>query len=138
MPIIVIVLGPPVVPIDEIQVEPCLMMAALIGWSQAKRLCTMLTRFPKAVRTSGLRNSQTSAHLSEMDPQWWGAGWRRQGTISKCFVNSTEVVFATTSPRCTIEFTCNQVNFFRSHNCAKSENELLDDAFLLDKNVADM
>ena len=36
VPIIIVVLGPPVVPIDEIQVEPCLMMAAFIRWSQAK------------------------------------------------------------------------------------------------------
>ena len=36
VPIIIVVLGPRVVPSYEIQVEPCLMMTALISWSQTK------------------------------------------------------------------------------------------------------
>ena len=74
-----------------------------------------------------------------MDPHTWcRAGWRRQGTVSKGFVNSTEVVSAATSPRSTIEITSNQVNFLRNHDGTKSENELLGDAFLLCVDVADM
>ena len=62
MPITVVVLGPPVVPIYEIQVKPCLMMAALIGWSQAECFpwdgeYTMLMHFPKTVRTRWFEKS---------------------------------------------------------------------------------
>ena len=74
MPIMVVVLGPPVVPIDEIQVEPCLMMAALIGWSRAECFSwdgegTMTCALSKIDENlGGLRNPQTSAQLSGMDP----------------------------------------------------------------------
>ena len=67
----------------------------------------------------------------------WGR-WRRQGTVHQCFVNSTEVVSATTSPRSTIEITCNQVNFLRNHDGTDGEDELLGDALLLGVDVADM
>ena len=36
-------------------------------------------------------------------PQRCGARWRRQGTIRKGFINSTEIVSATTTSRCSIE-----------------------------------
>ena len=64
-----------------------------------------------------------------------GPGWRRQSTVRKCFVNSTEVVFAAIPPCSTSEITCNQVNFLRNHN---GTNELLGDAFLLGVDVANM
>ena len=144
VPIIIVVLGPPVVPIDNIQVEPRLMIAALIGWSQAKRFpwygeCTMLMHFPKAVRTRWFEKSADVCPIvgnGSRSSQWCGSRWRRQGTDSKCFVNSTEGVFAPTSPSCTIEITCNQVNFLRNHDGTKSETELLGDAFLLGVDVA--
>ena len=66
-------------------------------------------------------------------PQWLGAWWRRQGTISKGFVNS-----AATSPRSTIEITFNQVNLLRNHDGTDSEDDLLGDASLLGVDVADM
>ena len=71
-------------------------------------------------------------------PQRGGGRWRRQGTISKGFINSTEIVMAATSPSCSIEVTCYLVNFFRNHNGTKSLDELLGDAFLLRVDVADM
>ena len=71
-------------------------------------------------------------------PQRCGALWRGQGTIRKGFINSTEIVSAATTPRCSIEITCNQVNFLRNHNGTKSLDELLGDAFLLGVDVADM
>ena len=37
-----------------------------------------------------------------------------------------------------METICNQVNFLRNHNGAKSQDELLGDAFLLAVDVADM
>ena len=67
-----------------------------------------------------------------------GARRRRQGTVHKCFVSSTEVVSATTSPRSTIEITCNQVNVLRNHDGTKSKNELLGNAFLFGIDIADM
>ena len=73
-----------------------------------------------------------------MSPQWCGTRWRRQDTISKHFIDSTEIVTAAASPRSTIEVTCNKVNFLRNHDGTKSENELLGDAFLLGVDVADM
>ena len=45
---------------------------------------------------------------------------------------------AATSPGCSIETTCNQVNCLINHNGTKSLDELLGDAFFLDVNVADM
>ena len=71
-------------------------------------------------------------------PQWWGALWRWQDTVHRCFVNSTEVVFAAIPLCSTIEVTCNQVNFLRNHDGKKSEDELLGNAFLFGVNVADM
>ena len=62
----------------------------------------------------------------------------QKGTIRKGFINSTEIVSATTTPRCSIEITCNKVNFLRNHNGTKSLDELLGDAFLLGVDVADM
>ena len=55
---------------------------------------------------------------------------KEKDTVSKGFVNSTEVVSAPTSPRNTIEITCNQVNFLRIHDDTKSEDELLGNVFL--------
>ena len=73
MPIIVALPGPSVAPVDEVQMKPCFMMATLIIRSQAECFswdgeCTMLVHFPKSIRTLGLRNPQTSAQLSGMDP----------------------------------------------------------------------
>ena len=52
VPIMVVLLGPPVAPIDKVQMKPCFMMATLISRSQAECFswdgeCTMLMHFPK-------------------------------------------------------------------------------------------
>ena len=73
-----------------------------------------------------------------MSPQWCGARWRWQCAVSKGFVNSTDVVSAATTPRCSIEITCNQVNFLRNHDSTESEDELLGNPFLFGIDVADM
>ena len=114
MLIIVVVLGPPVVPIDEILVEPCIMMAALIGWTQAESFAwdgesTMHAYLRYRSEPGGLKDPQTSAQLFGIDPgphKGVGPGGGRQGTISKGFVNSTEVVSSAKSPCSTIEITC--------------------------------
>ena len=97
---------------------PRLKMAALIIRSQAKSLLsdrkgTMLVYLPDALRAGVF---EKSAYVSPVvrdgsgSPQWWGARRRWQSTISRTFINSTEIVTAATSPSCSIEITCNQVN----------------------------
>ena len=71
-----------------------------------------------------------------MDPGPHSGG--KQGTVRKCFINSTEVVFAAVPPCGTIEITCNQVNFLRNHDGTESEDELLGNAFLFGIDVANM
>ena len=53
---------------------------------------------------------------------------RKQDTVHKCFVNSTEIVSAAASPSWSIEITCNQANFLRNHDGTESEDELLGNA----------
>ena len=101
----------------------------------------MLVHFPETLRAGWLEKSTDVCPVVRKgsgSPQRWGARWRRQGTIRKGFINSTEIVSAATSPRCSIEITCNQVNFLRNHNGTKSLDELLGDAFLLGVDVAEM
>ena len=121
-------------------------MAALISRSEPKnfprdRECTMLTYFPDTLRAKWVEKSTDVCPVvrdGSGSPQRCGAWWRRQGTISKGFINSTEVVTAATTPRRAIEVTCNQVNFLRNHDGTKSLDEFLGDAFFLGVNVADM
>ena len=126
--------------------KPSLIMAALIIRSYAKsfprdRECTMLTYFPETLRAEGVEKSTDVCPVvrdGSGSPQRCGARWRRQGTISKGFINSIEIVTAATTPRHAIEITCYQVNFLRNHNGTKSLDELLGDAFLLGVDDADM
>ena len=104
-------------------------------------MCAMLVQFPKTLRARWFEKSGDVCPLvrnGTRPPQWCGARWRRQGTVHNCFVNSTEVVSTTTSPRSTIKITCNQVNFLRNHDGTKSEDELLANAFLFGVVVAGM
>ena len=149
MAIIVVLLRPPVAPIAKVQMKPCFMMATLISRSQAECFswdgeCTVHAHLLSKIDRNpvgGLRNPQTSAQLSGMDPgSHNGVG---PGGVGKAqSVKASSIVLrlslAATSPRRTIEITCNQVNFLRNHNGTKSENELLGDAFLLGVDVADM
>ena len=125
-----LLLGPRIPPINKVQRKPRFVMAALIGFTWHGK-CTMLIHLPKNVADvcPSVRNGTKST-------QWCGNRWRSQDTVHKCFVNSTEVVSATRSPRSTIEITCNQVNFLRNHDGTKSEDELLGNAFLLGVDVA--
>ena len=81
---IIIVLGPPVVPIDEIQVEPCLMMAALIGWSQTNcfscdGVCIMLMHFPKTMRTRWFEQIRKRLPIC---PEWIQVTTMVQGPVA--------------------------------------------------------
>ena len=60
-----------------------------------------------------------------------GPGGVGKITVHKCFVNSTEVVLASTSPRSATEITCNQVNFSINHNGTKREDELCSDTAII-------
>ena len=126
--------------------KPRFVMAALIIRSQAKSFPrdgegTMFVHSPKVLRIRWFEKSTDVCPVvrdGSGSPQRCGARWRRQGTIRNGFINSTEIVSAATTPRCSIEITCNQVNFLRNHNGTKSENELFCNTFLRGVNVADM
>ena len=128
---------PSIAPVDEIQMKPCFVMATLIIRSQAECFpkdgeITMFVHFSKALRAGWLEKSADVCPVvrnGSGSPQRCVARWRRQGTIRKGFVNSTDVVSAATAPRCSIEITCNQVNLLRNCDSTKSEDELLGDAF---------
>ena len=139
-------LGPRVAPINKVQMKPGFMMATLTIRSQAECFprsgeSTMLIHFLKALRARWFEKSaDVCPHVrnGSRSPEWWAARWCRQGTVRKCFVGSTEVVFAAIPPCSTIDVTCNQVNFLRNHIDTKSKNELLGNACLFVVNVADM
>ena len=84
----------------------------------------MLVDLPEALKAGGV---EKSTHVCPIvrdgsgSPQWCGARWRRQGTISKGLIDSTEIVSA-----------------LRNHNGTKSLDELLGDAFLFGVNVNDV
>ena len=90
--------GPRVAPINKIQVKPRFVMAALIIWSQAMCFpwdgeCTMLIHFPGSLRARRLSTDVGPiVRNGSRSPQW--SPWCGQDTVQKCFVNSTEVVFA--------------------------------------------
>ena len=101
----------------------------------------MRIHFPGSLRARRFEKSTDVGPIvrnGSRSPQWCGARWRRQDTVHKSFVNSTEVVFAAVPPCGTIEVTCNQVNFLRNHDSTESEDELLGNDFLFGIDVADM
>ena len=121
------------------------MMATLIGGRKPRVLhgienAPCIRTFQYRSEPSGLRNPQTSAQLLGIDPGLHnGVGRRRwQSAVRKSFVGSTDVVSAATSPRSTIEITCNHVNLLRNHDSTDGEDELLGGAFLLGVDDADM
>ena len=130
----------------KIQAQPRFVIAAFVGGTQTKGFprdgkCTMLIHCPASLRARRFEKSTDVGPIvrnGSMFPQWCGARWRRQDTVHKSIVNSTEVVFAAVPPCGTIEISCNQVNLLRNHDGTKSENELLGDAFLPGVDVADM
>ena len=101
----------------------------------------MLIHFPETLRAGWF---EETTHVCPVvwdgsgSPQRCGARWRGQRTIRKRFINSTEIVSAATTPCCSIEITCYQVNLLRNHYGTKGLNELLGDAFLLGVDTADM
>ena len=101
----------------------------------------MLVQFPGSLRARRFEKSTDVGPIvrnGSRSPQRCGARWRRQDTVQKCFVNSTEVVFAAVPLCSTIEVTCNQANFLRNHDGTESEDELLGNAFLFGIDVANM
>ena len=61
----------------------------------------MLIHFPGSLRARRFEKSTDVGPIvrnGSRSPQWCGAQWRRQDTDQKCFVKSTEVVFAAVPP----------------------------------------
>ena len=127
----------------KIQVEPCLMMAALIGWTQAESFVrdgegTMHAYLPIPIWIGRFEESTDVSTVAGIDLgplQWCRARRRWQHTVCESFVDSTHVVSVAASPCCSIEITCNQVNLMTNHD---GSDELLGNVSLLGVGVVDM
>ena len=102
-----------VAPIDEIQVEPCPIMATLILWTQDESFAwdgerTVHAHFPITI---WIRRFKKPTDVSpgvwnrSGSPQWCRARRRWQRTTCKSFVDSTVVISVAASPCCSIEIT---------------------------------
>ena len=111
VPVVVSLMVPLVTPVNEVQMKPRLMMAALITGAQTEyRESAMFANPPESLRAGGLKKTTDVRPIvrdGSGSPQLCGARRRRQSTISKGFINRTESATAATTPCCTIEITCN-------------------------------
>ena len=109
-----------IAPPDKVGVEPCFVVAALIGRADAKSFpgngeCAVKPNFPVPVR---LRRSKESTNVSPVvwdrsrSPQWCGVGRLRQSTVSNGLFHGTGVVSAVAPPCSTVEVTGHQVHPF--------------------------
>ena len=119
-------------PVDEVEIRPCLVVAALISGAQAWRFMrngksAVKTNFPVLVK---FRRLHEPAHVG---PASWNRTWSPQGcrarrrwqsAVRRGFYNGTDVVSTTAPPRCPIEITCNQVHVFAKHHGTNCEDEL--------------
>ena len=117
-----------IMPPDKVEVEPCIVVAALIIRAQAQgiardRESTMKAHQPLSI---GFRPFKKPTNVSPIarnrsgSPQWCGAGRHRQKAVSKGFFDSTDVVPVVALPCSTVEVTSNQVHIF----CQTSQHEL--------------
>ena len=94
----------------------------------------MLVHFPKALRAKSLKKTtdvRPIVRYGSGSPQWCGARRRRQGTVRKYFIDSTEIVSAATTPGCAIEITCNLINVLRDHKSTNGLDDFLGNTFFL-------
>ena len=99
-----------------------LMMAALIGWTQAESFAwdgesTMHAYLPIPIRIGRIKEPADVSPVAwnrSGSPQWCRAQRRWQRTVCKSSVNSTYVVSVAASPCFSIETTCNHVNVDQS------------------------
>ena len=127
--------------IDEFKVEPCLVVADLIGRAQAY---SFTWDGESAVKSDfqvlvGLRRFQEPTHIS---PASWNRNWwaRKcwQSAVSKGFFNGTDVVSVVAPPRSPIEIARNQVHMFAEHHGSNREDERFPDTTFLGADIANM
>ena len=73
------------------------------------RESAMFANPPESLGARGLKKTTDVRPIvrdGSGSPHWWGAQRRRQSTISKHFINSTEIVSAATTPSGAIEIAC--------------------------------
>ena len=81
MPIMMVLLGPNVAPVDEVQMKPRFVMAALIGGTWTKGFprdgsCTMLIHLPRSLRARRFEKSTDVGPIvrnGSRSPQWCAA-----------------------------------------------------------------
>ena len=84
--------------------------------------------FQKRSDPGVLRNPQTSAQLSGIDPGYHngvGPGGVGKAQSAKASSKGTDVVSIAAPPRCPVDIACNQVNMLTKHDGTDCENELL-------------
>ena len=101
----------------------------------------MFVNFPEFLRTKWLQKTEDIRQIVQdgsRSPQWWGAWRRRQGTVRKYFVKSTDSVAAATTPGCTIEVTRNQINVLTDYKSTNSLDNFLGNTSFLGKDIVDV
>ena len=101
----------------------------------------MFANPPESLRARGLKKTTDVRPIvrdGSGSPQLCGARRRRQSTISKGFINRTEIVTAATTPSCTIEITCNQLNVLRDHKSTNGLDDFLGNTSFLGKDIVDV
>ena len=114
-----------IAPPDKVEVEPCFVVAALVGRADAKSFmgkkeCAVKPTFPVPIRFRRFKESRTVRPLAwnrSRSPQWCGAGRHRQSTVSKDLFDGTDVVPVIAPPCSSVEVTGHQVHLFVKHHC---------------------
>ena len=144
--IMFLTLGLYVMPPDKVEVEPCSVVAALIGRAQAQDFTrngesTMKPYFTVPIgfrRFKELPNVSPVARNRSGSPQRCGVERHRQGAVGKGFFDGTDIVPVVAPPRSTVEVTSNQVHMFVKHHCTNCKDELLFYAPFLSVNVTNV
>ena len=131
---------------DKVEVEPCFVVAALIGRAQAQDFVrngesTVKPNFPMLIRFRRFKkptNVSPAAWDRPGSPQWWRVGRQRQSAVGKGLFDGTDIVPVVAPPCCPVEVTGHQVHFFIKHHCTYRKDELLSNATFLSVNVADV
>ena len=101
----------------------------------------MFVHFPKSLRARGFKKPtdvRPIVRYGSGSPQGSGAGRRRQGTVRKYFIDSTDIVAAATTPGCAIEITGNQINVLRDHKSTNTLDNFLGTTSFPGMNIADV
>ena len=80
----------------------------------------MFVHFPKALGARGLEKTTDIRPVvrdGSGSPQWWGARRRKQDTVRKYFIDSTDIVAAATTPGYGVE------NRLQLNQCSERSQE---------------